>query len=197
MPHGDGAGIPVACAAGVRCEWVVYPAGARPAPEVVVHEKAVGADRKGTNWREPLTSKGRLGRLGESVGHVTRHGERRHAARRRNQRTCSRPCTRRRRLLRHECKAPATQHLADCPGQSHGTGGRGVSTAVPTLWRRHQRGRSGINGQCSGSAQADSAAGAGQWKLFRDPCDEIRPRDVGGVVGGTGVDCGVVGACPS
>jgi hypothetical protein len=48
---------------------VFYPAGARPALEMVVHQEAVGVDGEVTKWREPLTSKGRLGRFSESVGH--------------------------------------------------------------------------------------------------------------------------------
>jgi hypothetical protein len=48
---------------------VFYPAGARPVLEMVVHQEAVGVAREVTNWREPLTSKGRLGRFSESVGH--------------------------------------------------------------------------------------------------------------------------------
>jgi len=36
---------------------------------MVVHQEAVGVDREVTNWREPLTSKGRRGRFSESVGH--------------------------------------------------------------------------------------------------------------------------------
>ena len=40
-----------------------------PHLEMVVHQEAVGVDREVTNWREPLTSKGRRGRFSESVGH--------------------------------------------------------------------------------------------------------------------------------
>jgi len=72
----------------------------------------------------------------EAGRHRTRHWEHWQAARGRDWRACGRRTTHGR-LLRHSGEASFARHLADCVGETHGPGGGGVSTRVPSMWRRH------------------------------------------------------------
>jgi hypothetical protein len=52
-------------------------------------------------------------------------------------RACGRQTTHGRLRLRRTSKASVARHLPDGAGQTDGSGGRGVPTRVPALWRRH------------------------------------------------------------
>jgi hypothetical protein len=56
---------------------------------------------------------------------------------RRGWRACGRQTTHGRLRLRRTSKASVARHLPDGAGQTDGSGGRGVPTRVPALWRRH------------------------------------------------------------